>query len=174
MLTRLGATKKSHHGRQGMPVGGAGRGHLGPSLGSPWSPPLLLLSRTAELCHTRHVFGDGTGSHPERKAPCGSERLGRAEVLPTSHPSIPVRAPTPDQALGPSVDMTESCSTGRRCQCRRSGMDGGQSEKGTLVRGPRTVEWGLSAHSEQQEACGRHLLTDRLPSLMRQLRARAT
>lgn len=53
-------------------------------------------------------------------------------------------------------------------------MDGGQSEKGTLVRGPRMVEWGLSAHSEQQEACGRHLLTDRLPSLMRQLRARAT
>lgn len=71
-----------------MPVSGAGQGHLGPSLGSPWSPPLLLLSKTAELCHTLHVFGDGMGSHPERKAPRGSECLGRAEVLPTSNPSI--------------------------------------------------------------------------------------
>lgn len=53
-------------------------------------------------------------------------------------------------------------------------MDSGPSEKGTLVRGLRTVEWGLSADSEQQEACGRQLLADRLPSLVRQLRARAT
>lgn len=84
------------------------------------------------------------------------------EVLPTSHPSIPARAPTPDQVLGPSVDTRESSSTGRRHQGRRSGVDGGQSEKGTLVCGPRTVEWGLSVDSEQQEDCGRHLLADRL------------
>lgn len=120
-----------------------------------------LPSRTAELCHTRHVFGDGRGSRPERKALRGSERLGRAKVLPTSHPSIPGEDTYPRLGAGTCSGhdrvlfyWEETSAQEVRCgRCWRREGDGVQSEMGTRACGPRMVEWGLSMDSKQQEAC---------------------
>ena len=79
------------------------------------------------------------GAHVQRERLCVAQSVwgGPRSYPPLIHPSQE-RTPTPDWALGPAVDMTESCSTGRRHQHRRSGVDGAGEGRGMVFR----VKWG--------------------------------
>ena len=149
-----------------MPVSGTGQGHLSrPSLSSPWSLPLLpprslcvgtcragkenvssskflgcISSRVGQQSSVTPDMSLGMGgAHVQRERLCVAQSVwgGPRSYPPLIHP-FQTRTPTPDRARGPAVDMTESCSTGRRRQHRRSGVDGAGEGRGMVFR----VKWG--------------------------------
>lgn len=172
-----------------MPVSGTGQGHsLRPSLSSPWSLPLLpprslcvgtcragkenvssskflgCISSQAEQQSsvTPDVSLGMGGAHVQTERLRVAQCLGRAGVLPTSHPSIPDKDTYSRSGTGTRSGhdrvlfyWEEMSAQEVRCgRCWRGEGDGVQSETGTWACGPRTVEWGFSTDSKQQEACG--------------------